>query len=97
MIDNLVPEAKRVELTQLAQEAFDALLAQEYVTVTHAPDWERNGYPLPVKRMKPDAAGTVVQEYRPLALLEYVNDCLSGTIRSKEARERMTSAKDEVL
>lgn len=97
MIDNLIPEAKRLELTSLAQTALDALLTQSLVTLIHAADWERDGFPLPHKRMKPDVDGTITQDYRPLALLEYVDEYLRGAIIGKGARDRAAAAKDEAL
>ena len=62
----------------LAFDAVSCLLAQIPVTVTHAAGWERDGFPLPIKRMTSADDGSVTQDYRPLAILEYVHEKLSG-------------------
>lgn len=67
-----------MNLTDLAHEATEALLAQKPVTVKHPPNWQRDGFPLPTVREKPDMFGYVTQQYRPLAILEYVNEKLIG-------------------
>ena len=64
-------------LTMLAFDAVSCLLAQIPVTVTHAAGWERNGFPLPLKRGEKAADGSVTQNYRPLAILEYVHEKLA--------------------
>ena len=74
-----------MNLTSLAHEATEALLAQKPVTVKHPPNWQRDGFPLPMVRQKPAVDGSVTQQYRPLAILEYVNDKLIN----EKAGERM--------
>ena len=63
-------------VSSLAHAALEALLTQALVTLTHEPMWERKGFPLPTKRMPANPDGTVTQTYRPLALLEYVDENL---------------------
>ena len=79
-------------LTMLAFDAVSCLLAQIPVTVTHPAGWERDGFPLPLKRGEKAVDGfplplkrgekavdgSVTQNYRPLAILEYVHEKLSG-------------------
>lgn len=72
----------------LARTATECLVSQKPVQMSHPPGWERNGFPLPIKRQQPDQDGFVRQEYRPLAVLEYVNEVLSGEIASKKSRLR---------
>lgn len=77
------------DLQTLARQATDALLAQQPVTVRHEPGWSRNGFPLPIKRNKtPGQDGSIVQQYRPLAILEYVDEVLSGALASRLAKGR---------
>ena len=64
------------ELIELANLATDHLIRQEPLKIIHAPGWQRNGLPLPIKRMAPDEDGTTTQFYRPLGILEYVNEML---------------------
>ena len=65
-------------LAYLATTAVQHLLAQTSMEVSHAPGWQRPpNWPLPVKRGTPDAGGQTRQAYRPLAILEYVNDTLA--------------------
>lgn len=77
-------------LHELALNAVEALIEQKALTVRHWPGWIRDGFPLPIKRMPPLADGSVVQEYRPLAVLEYVQDVLSGELAGRRARDRKT-------
>ena len=74
------------KLNELAYQAVVALLAQEPVTVVHAAGWERNGFPLPIKRNQPDQ-GIITQDYRPLAILEYVDEMLSEKSKPKKAKD----------
>lgn len=69
----------------LVSQAASALLAQTDVTVTHPAGWERNGFPLPIKREAPNPDGSVTQRYRPMVIFEYVNDLL--TVRKPKTQE----------
>lgn len=82
------------ELNDLALRAVESIMAQEPVLVAHAPGWQRNGFPLPMKRVAPDAAGFVIQEYRPLAILEYINDVVSGVMPSTRKVEKAEGQKE---
>lgn len=73
--------------TALVNQAAAALLARTTVTVTHPPGWVRDGFPLPIKRQKADVFGSVTQDYRPLAILEYVNDKLNGDAAGERMAE----------
>lgn len=64
--------------TELAHRAVECLLEQAPVEVTHAANWERGGFPLPMKKMPVSPDGTQTQHYRPLAILEYVHEKLSA-------------------
>lgn len=79
-----------VDIQVLARQATEALIEQRPITVRHEPGWERNGFPLPIKRMPRDSDGGETQEYRPLAILEYANDVLSGAVAARKMRERKT-------
>ena len=65
-------------LSELALKATHALLHQQPLVIEHAAGWKRLGLPLPIKKMNPNADGVTTQQYRPLAILEYVEDVLSG-------------------
>lgn len=84
------------ELRSLANRATEALLKQQLVEITHPADWERNGYPLPWKRNPKSADGSVTQEYRPLALLEYVDECLRDAAARESKRARQAAEDDEL-
>lgn len=66
-----------MNLETLTRQAADALLAQTPVVVTHPAGWQRDGFPLPIKREPPAPDGSVTQGYRPLAVFEYVNEKLT--------------------
>lgn len=84
------------DLETLARQAVEHLLAQQPMMVTHPPGWQRNGYPLPMKRAKPAADGSVTQPYRPLAILEYVHEKLSKPAKTEE-EENLFATEDEDL
>lgn len=72
----------------LARQATECLLEQKALTVRHEPGWVRHGFPLPMKRMPALPDGAVVQDYRPLAILEYVQEVLSGDLAARRVRDR---------
>lgn len=81
-------------LHNLARRAAEALLSQKPLAVAHEPGWLRDGFPLPIKRNKTtNESGTIVQDYRPLAILEYVDDVLSGGLGAR--RQRAAKQKKE--
>ena len=85
-----------MDVYSLARKATEAMLEQKALTVRHEPGWEREGFPLPIKRNKiPNADGTITQEYRPLAILEYVDEVCSGELASRLAKERYAQAAKE--
>lgn len=84
------------ELKTLARQAVEQLLLQRPVAVTHAAGWERNGFPLPIKSMPPSANGSTTQDYRPLAILEYVHESLSGDAAKRRASDRKAEKDSEL-
>jgi len=64
-------------IAELAHRATDCLLTQTLVEVTHPVDWKRDSFPLPMKKMPISPDGTQTQNYRPLAILEYIHEKLS--------------------
>ncbi len=70
------------------------MLIQEPVSILHPAGWERDGYPLPIKRMPAAENGTVTQEYRPLAILEYVQDVLSGDLAKRKRKDKKAEKED---
>ena len=86
----------RNRLRHLAESAVIAILHRTSVSVTRDANCEREGFPLPIKRNKiPNADGTITQEYRPLAILEYVDEACSGELASRIAKERAAMAAKE--
>lgn len=86
----------RNRLRHLAESAVIAILHRTSVSVTRDANCEREGFPLPIKRNKiPNADGTITQEYRPLAILEYVDEACSGELASRLAKERSAQAAKE--
>jgi hypothetical protein len=82
-------------LSVLARRATEALLLQQPVSVFHDVGWERDGFPLPIKREQPLPDGSVMQLYRPMAVLEYVQEALSGEIAAKRMRDRKAAEKSQ--
>ena len=86
----------RNRLRHFAESAVIAILHRTSVSVTRDANCEREGFPLPIKRNKiPNADGTITQEYRPLAILEYVDEACSGELASRLAKERSAQAAKE--
>lgn len=79
----------------LALRAVEHLLAQTLVEVTHPADWKRDGFPLPVKRMAPSPDGSVTQNYRPIVVLEWVNDKLLAA--AKPPADKPTDDLDDLF
>lgn len=82
-----------MDLKELAHKAADCLLEQRPVTITHEPGWKREGFPLPMKRMAASADGSITQDYRPLAVLEYVHEVLSGELAARRTAKRHQDAR----
>ena len=76
------------ELKTLAQQATHFLLLQQPLEITHAPGWERNGFPLPIKRQPARPDGSTTQDYRPLVILEYVQEALAKQSAEQAALDR---------
>jgi hypothetical protein len=82
-------EMTKERLRWLAESAVLGILTRTTVLVTRDANCEREGFPLPIKRNKmPNPDGTITQEYRPMAILEYVDDVLSGELAARKARDR---------
>lgn len=87
-------EMTRAKLRWLAEAAVLGIFQRTTVSVTRAADCDREGFPLPIKRNKiPNADGTITQEYRPLAILEYVDEACGGELASRLAKERAAGKK----
>lgn len=76
------------ELKSLAAQALWYLLEQKPMPITRPEEAPRNGLPLPIRRMHPDDQGMVTQNYRPMAILEYVQEMLSGEMTARRLRDR---------
>ena len=84
----------RDRLRHLAESAVIGILHRTTVSVTRDANCEREGFPLPIRRNKiPNADGTITQEYRPLAILEYVDEACSGELASRLAKDRAAEKK----
>jgi len=75
-------------LRELAYRAVTGMFEHKPVTITRHKDEPRNGFPLPLKKREPDEHGHITQDYRPMAILEYINDVLSGELASRQAKAR---------
>lgn len=84
-----------LEIRNMARRAADCLIDQRPFNFPRADGESLPGFPLPIKKMPADANGLRWQDYRPLAILEYCNDFLSGEIAKREARERKAAKEKE--
>lgn len=71
----------------LAETALICLLLQKPMTLVLEPAYQRNGLPLPMKKVLPAEDGTTTQNYRPMDILEYVQEVLSGEMARKRNRD----------
>ena len=78
----------RKDLQDLGSKALACMLDQKPVTITRHTSEPRNGFPLPIKKVDRATDGYITQQYRPLAILEYINDALSGELASRQAKRR---------
>ena len=74
--------------TSLAESALICLLLQKPMTLVLAPDYQRKGMPLPIKRMPVNEDGTTTQSYRPMVILEYVQEALSGELAKRQLLDK---------
>lgn len=84
-----------IEVRSLARKACDCLIGQHHVLYVRRDGDSLPGFPLPIKKIAPDETGARWQHYRPLAILEYCNDFLSGEIAKREAREKKAAKAKE--
>ena len=84
-------------LEELGRAALAALLDQTPLQLRHPAGWTRPaGWPVPIKRNKhPDSDGTTAQPYRPMAVLEFINDELSGANRARAASDRARASSQQ--
>ena len=74
------------DIQLLANGAVNHLLRNAYMSITLRNGQQPKGFPIPVARVRGE--GNLVQEYRPLAILEFVQDVVA-----KEAAQRVAAAK----
>ena len=72
----------------LAETALICLLLQKPMTLVLRPNYTRDGLPLPMKRMPVNEDGTTTQNYRPIDILEYVQEVLSGEMARRRMRDK---------
>jgi len=84
------------QIAQLAAKAHYGLMYQTLVEITHEAGWVREtGFPLPVKKNQKNADGTLTQQYRPMAIFEFIQETLSGEIAARKMRDKAALAKAE--
>ena len=74
--------------TSLAETALVCMLLQKPMTLILEPNDQRDGLPLPMKHMPLNEDGTTTQSYRPLDILEYVQEVLSGEMARRRMRDK---------
>lgn len=74
------------DIQLLANGAVNHLLRNAYMSITLRNGQQPKGSPLPIKRVHGE--GHLTQEYRPLAVLEFVQEVVA-----KEAAQRVAAAK----
>jgi len=84
------------QLTSLAGYATSCMLLQTPVEMLHEDGKKPAGFPLPIKKMQPGTDGRLRQEYRPIAVLDYINEVLTGEIAARAALDRAALKKESV-
>lgn len=74
--------------TSLTETALVCMLLQKPMTLILEPNYQRDGLPLPMKRMSVNEDGTTTQSYRPMVILEYVQEVLSGEMARRRMRDK---------
>lgn len=76
----------REQLIDCAHAALGSLFDGCAHTITHPAGWQRpRNWPLPIAATEPAADGTLTRSYRPIAVLEWINE----QVQNEAAAERM--------
>ncbi|MDH0423523.1 hypothetical protein [Delftia tsuruhatensis] len=74
------------DIQLLANGAVNHLLRNAYMSITLRNGQQPKGFPLPNKRVHGE--GHLTQEYRPLAILEWIQDVVSGEVARRAAAKK---------
>ncbi len=84
------------QIAKFGDRALHGLIYQTLVEITHEAGWVREqGFPLPVKKQQANPDGTLTQQYRPMAIFEWIQETLSGEIAARKTRDRLALKKEE--
>lgn len=78
---------------RLANSALSHLLKNTPMPITLRDGKQPKGFPLPIKRVRGE--GDITQEYRPLAILDYVQDVVNAEALAHEAEEKAKAEDQE--
>lgn len=78
---------------RLANSALSHLLKNTPMPITLRGGERPEGFPLPLKRVHGE--GDITQEYRPLAILEWIQDVVSGEVARRAAAKKSKAEKQE--
>lgn len=82
------PSLTPANVEYLAKLATGHLVAQTALPMTWPDGKPYPGFPLPIKRNGATEDGSVTQDYRPIAVLEFCHDFFSGDLAKRQAAKR---------
>lgn len=81
------------DIQLLANGAANCIVRNAAMPITLRGGERPDGFPLPIKRVRSD--GDITQDYRPLAILEYIQDVVSGEVARRAAAKKSKAEKQE--
>ena len=80
------------DIQLLANGAVNHLLRNAYMSITLRNGQQPKGFPQPIKRVR--GSGDITQEYRPLAVLEFVQDMVTKEAAQRAAADKKAAAEE---
>lgn len=81
------------DILLLANGATNCIVRNAAMPITLRGGERPKGFPLPIKRVRGE--GDITQEYRPLAILEWIQDLVSGEVARRTAAKKAKNEEQE--
>lgn len=82
-------------LDLLAAYAANCIVSSTCMVLTLRDGERPDGFPLPIKRVQAPIDGDITQRYRPLAILEWIQDVVSGEVARRAAAKKAKADQQE--
>jgi len=82
------------EREELARDAVEEMLCAKPIVQVHPPGWQRPpNWPLPIKATEPQPDGSLIRNYRPIAVLEWINEQIQNEAAAARMAEQQARQK----